>query len=84
MAPNSSVKVTHISKQYFVLGQLDGGLETKMASRRSYPLPLAPCGSFPLWAGTFVWPSIWRLAPDTSSTRLLHLAAMDMKLVAVS
>ena len=26
MAPNSSVKVTHISKQYFVLGQLDGCL----------------------------------------------------------
>ena len=26
MAPNSSVKVTCISKQYFILGQLDGGL----------------------------------------------------------
>ena len=27
MAPNSSINVTHISKQYFVLGQLDGSLQ---------------------------------------------------------
>ena len=28
MAPNSSIKVTCISKQYFILGQLDGSLWT--------------------------------------------------------
>ena len=27
MAPNSSIKVTHISKQYFVLGQLESSLQ---------------------------------------------------------
>ena len=41
-------------------------------------------GSFALWDGTSQWPSAWRLAPDVSSTRSLDLAAMDMKLVAVS
>ena len=86
-APNSSIKVTHISKQYFVLGQLDsslqagdqdgrwdGGLSNASSSHRS----------FALWVGTSVWPSIWRLALDVSSTRSFDLAAMDMKLVAVS
>ena len=40
--------------------------------------------SFTFWGGMSMWPSIWRLAPDVSSTRLLDLAAMDMKLVAVN
>ena len=31
-----------------------------------------------------MWPSVWRLTPDVSSTRSLNLAAMDMKLVAVN
>ena len=87
ITPNSFVKVTHMSKQYFILGWLDGslragdldgkwegGLSDTSSSHRS----------FTLWAGTSSWPSIWRLAPDISSARLLDLAAMDMKLVAVS
>ena len=47
MAPNSSVKVTHISKQYLTLGSLDGGLwqGTMMVSRKgNYLLPLTPIG----------------------------------------
>ena len=80
MAPNSSIKVTHISKQYFILGWLDGGLwagdqdgkwEGELSSASSSH------GSFALWVGTPTWPSVWRLAPDVSSTRLLNLAAMD-------
>ena len=71
MAPNSSIKVTHISKQYFVLGQLDSGLwagdqdgewEGELSSASG------SCGSFALWVGTFTWPSIWRMTPDISST----------------
>ena len=87
MAPNSSIKVTRISKQYFVLGILDGGLWAgDQDSKQDGELSTASGshGSFALWAGTFAWPSVWRLAPDTSSTRLLNLTAMDMKLVAVS
>ena len=86
-APNSSVKVTHISKQCFILGWLDsglwagdqdgkqeGGLSDASSSHRS----------FVLWGGMSMWPSLWRLAPDVSSTRLLDLTAMDRKLVAVN
>ena len=47
-APNSSVKVTHISKQCFTLGQLDGSLwaGTKMVSgRENCLMPPAPVGT---------------------------------------
>ena len=40
--------------------------------------------SFTLWDGTYMWPSVWRLAPDVLSSRSLDLAAIDMKLVAVN
>ena len=86
-APNSSVKVTHISRQCFVLGQLDGGLLAgDQDGKREGELPDASDShrSFALWGGTSAWPSIWRLTPDVSSTRLLDLATMDMKLVAVN
>ena len=55
MAPNSSIKVTLISKQYFVLGQLDGSLragdqdsewEGQLSSSSG------SCGCFTLWVGT--------------------------------
>ena len=51
MAPNSSVSVTHISKQYFILGWPDGSLlsgdqdgewEAELSSSSS------SCGSFAL------------------------------------
>ena len=86
-APNSSVKVTCISRQCLVLGQLDssllagdqdgeweGELSNASDSHRY----------FALWGGSSKWPFIWRLAPDVSSTRSHDLAAMDMKLVAVN
>ena len=41
-------------------------------------------GSFALWDGMSMWPSIWRLAPDVLSSRLPDLAAIDLKLVAVN
>ena len=87
MAPNSSIKVTHISKQYFLLGQLDGSLwagdqdgewEGELSSSSG------SWGSFVIWVGTSTWPSIWRLAPDVLLARSLDLAAIDTKLVAVS
>ena len=86
MVPNSSVNVTHISKQYFVLGQLDSGLQTgdqdgswegELSSSSSF------WGSFTIWVGPSMWPSIWRLVPDILLARSLDLAAIDMKLVAV-
>ena len=86
-SPNSSVNVTHISGQYFVLGQPDGSLwagdqdgnwEGELSSSSGY------YRSFALWVGTSTWPSAWRLAPDVLSTRSLDLAAMDTKLVAVN
>ena len=86
-APNSSVKVTHISKQCFVLGQLDSGLLAgDQGSKWEGELSDASDShrSYALWGGMSAWPSIWRLAPDVSSTRSLDLAAMDMKLVAVN
>ena len=87
IAPNSSVNVTCISRQYFILRQPDsslwagdqdgkwkGELSSSSGSHRS----------FASWVGTSAWPSTWRLAPDVSSTRLLNVAAIDMKLVAVN
>ena len=87
IAPNSSVKVTCISQQYFILGLLDGGLwagdqdgewEGELSNASGSHR------SFALWGGMSTWPSVWRLTPDISSTRLLDLAAMDMNLVAVN
>ena len=86
-APNSSVKVTPISKQFFLLGwpdsslwpgdqdgEQEGELSNASGSHRSITL----------WSGMSTWPSIWRLTPDISSARSLDLAAMDTKLVAVN
>ena len=86
-APNSSVNVTCISRQCFVLGQLDSSLlardqddkwEGELSDASNSHRSLAH------WGGMSTWPSIWRLTPDILSTRLLHLAAMDMNLVAVN
>ena len=76
-----------LSPILLVLGWLDGGLlardqdskwEGELADASGY------CRSFTLWDGTSMWPLVWRLAPDVSSTRTLNLSAMDMKLVAVN
>ena len=86
-APNSSFKVTCISKQYFILGQLDSGLQAgDQDSKWEGELFNASSShrSFTLWDGTSMWPSVWTLIPDISSTRSLNVAAMDMKLVAVN
>ena len=85
-APNSSVNVTHISRQCFVLGQLDGSvLARDQDGEQEGELPNASdsCRSFAVWHGTSEWPSVWKWTPDVSSSRSLDLAAMDMKLVAV-
>ena len=86
-APNSSVNVTCISRQCFVLGLLDSSLLARdQDGKWEGELPNASdsCRSFALWDGMSTWPSIWRLAPDILSTKSLNLAAMDMKLVAVN
>ena len=85
-APNSSIKVTDISKQYFILGWLDGSLQAGDQDGKWEGELSSTSGShrsFALWDGTSAWPSIWRLAPDISSSRSLNLAAMHMKLVVV-
>ena len=86
-APNSSAKVTHISKQCFILGQLDWSLQARDQDGEwegEMSNALGSCRSFTLWGGMSAWPSIWRLTPDVSSSRSLDVAAMDMKLVAVN
>ena len=86
-APNSSVYVTCISRQCFVIGQLDGGLlagDQDGEWEGELPNASNSCGSFALWDGMSARPSVWSLAPDVLSTRLLNLAAIDMKLVAVN
>ena len=87
MAPNSSVNVTCISRQCFVLQQLDGSLLAgDEDGEQEGELPKASDyhRSFALWDGMSAGPSIWRLAPDILSTRSLNLAAMDTKLVDVN
>ena len=42
------------------------------------------CWSSVLWDSMSTWPSFWRLAPDVLSPRLLNLAAIDVKLVAMN
>ena len=86
-APNSSVNVTCISRQSFVLGQLNSGLLAEDQDGEwegELPDASAYCRSFALWGDTSTWPSIWRLAPDVLFPRSLNFVAIDMKLVAVN
>ena len=86
-APNSSVKVICISKQCFVLGQLDSSLWARdQDGKQEGELSNASSShrSFALWGGMSAWPSFWRLTPDVSSPRSLDLTAMDTKLVTVN
>ena len=55
-----------------------------VSGRENYQMLLTPVGPLHSVPGLSAWPSIWRLAPDISSTRSLNLAAMYMKLVAVN
>ena len=60
MAPNSSVKVTHISRQYFVLGQPDSGLQAgdhDSEQEGELSSSSGSCRSFAHWVGTSAWPS---------------------------
>ena len=78
-APNSSVNVTCISRQCFVLGQLDGSLLAgDPDSKWEGELPNAydSCRAFALWGGTSMGPSVWELAPDVLFPRSLDLAAI--------
>ena len=85
--PNSSVNFTCISRQCFVLGPLDSGLETGDQDGK-WEGELANAsnshGSFVLWDGASMWPSIWGLSPDVLFARSLKLAGINMKLVAVN
>ena len=85
--PHSSVNVTCISRQCFIIGQLDCSLlAMDQEGKWEGELPDASDShrSFALWDGTSTWPSIWRSAPDILFTRSLDLAAINMKLVAVN
>ena len=60
MAPNSSVSITHISKQYFVLGQPDSSLwagDQEGKWKWELSSSSGSCRSFALWVGTSAWPS---------------------------
>ena len=86
-APISSVNVTYIPKQYLVLGQLGGSpLAGDQDGEWEGELPDTPISSGPFQCGdsTPAWPSVWRLALDIQSSRLLDLVAIDMIVVAVN
>ena len=86
-SPSSSVKITLISKQYFVLGWLDSGPWTGDKNGEwvgELSSPSCSHWTFTPWVGTSMWPSAWSFAPDILSTRLLDLAAIDTKLVATN
>ena len=86
-APNYSVNVTCISRQYLVLGQPEGSLlagDQECEWEGELPEASDSHWSFAPWDGMSAWPSIWRLAPDVLSPRSLDLAAIDVKLVAVN
>ena len=86
-APNSLVNIICILRQYLILGWPEGGLLARdQDGELEEELPKASDShwSSVLWDGTSMWPSIWRLAPDVLSPRLLDLAAIDLKLVAVN
>ena len=60
MAPNSSVKVTRISKQYLALGWPDGGLQAGDHDGEwegELSASSDPRRSFAPWVGTSIWPS---------------------------
>ena len=72
-------------KAIFILGWPEGGTGTRMVSgRENHPRASNSHWSSALLDGMSAWPSIWRLAPDVLSPRLLDLAAIDVKLVAVN
>ena len=83
--PNSSVNVTCISRQCFILGQLDNSLLAREqdAEWENYPMLLTPIGPLHVGMACTCGPP-FRLAPGVPSTRSLDLAAMDMKAVAVN
>ena len=86
-APVSVVNVTCIPRHYLVLRWLGSGLLAgDQDGKWEWELPNAPIslGSFQLWDGMSMWPSIWRLAPDVWSSKLLDLVAIDKIVVAVN
>ena len=87
MAPVSSVNVTCIPRQCLVLGQPgDGFLARDQDSKWEGALPNASIssGSFQSLDGMGVWPSVWMLAPDVWSSKLLDLVAIDVIVVAMN
>ena len=58
--------------------------ETKMASGRALPHAPISSGSFQPLDGMGVWPSVWRLASDIWSSKLLDLTATDATVVAMN
>ena len=85
--PVSSVNVTWIPRQYLVLGWLGGRLLARdQDGEWEGELPNTPIssGSFQIWDGTSMQPSIWRLAPDIQSFKSLDLVAIDIIVVAMN
>ena len=86
-APLSSVKVTHIPRQYWVSGQPGNShLSRDWDGEWEGVLPEAPISSRPFWplGDVMVQPSIWRLAPDIWSSRPFDLVAIDMPVVVMN
>ena len=66
-----------------VVGPADSPVDIP-AALPSLPNASDSCRSFALWDGTFAGPFIWGLAPDILFPRLLDLAAIEKKLMAVN
>ena len=84
---SSLVEVTCISKQYQVSGQSGVGFFPEDQDGDwdgAFPNASGSSGPLQLLGGVRVWPSVWILSPDFWSSRLLNLAAIDTKTVAVN
>ena len=76
-----------IPKQHWVPGGPgDRYLSGDLHGEWEGTLPDAPISSGPSQplGDMGVWPSIWRLAPDVQSSKLLDLVAIDVKVVAMN
>ena len=87
VAPVSLINVMCIPRQCLMLGQPGNGfLAGDQDSKWEGVLPNAPISSesFQPLDGMGVWPSLWRLAPDVQSSKLLDLVAIDITVVAMN
>ena len=84
---SSSVEITWISDQYWVLGQSGISLLTGDWDRECDRVLLdasISSGPFQPFSGVRVWPSNWTVAPEFWPSRLLDWAAINTEMLTIS